>query len=1334
MKTIRILAAFLAFTIIFTSYGLEAAAAAVNLPEQTAPNKLQIKAVYPNFEPPIGYSATDGGESGYYADIAWEGVPNSSIPYSQFVNIYLDEYPKGYSTAKQSVLREKDLPAGTTPIRMRDLKSGTVYKALAKAYYQYTTDEGSTTARKSPDSANSNSVKFLTDISLKCVTMGTNKFKVVWDDVWNDGKRISYKLYISENKDFANTLPIYITEDQISENGPIIVNKSTGTLEYVHNVSSPGRAYYVKVEPEIADTDIVKSPSSPTVIVTTNILVRTTKISTSEEGTIWRLEWSPVVTGITSGNIKVQYRIDKFTNGTGYPIMLEDGTSAFITIPEGQELSYYQIRAEITQNGVPFFPAGVQIVSDKVMLKESEIPNTPSMPEIVPNFTDSTGKVIISYEDVIGNNGQIIKKGELGENSATILWRAPKKGDGTIDKDVMYDIWLFRDPAQIENNSAPGARIESDFIPSPVNQVIDETSNNQIIGYKYKLNGLKPNTTYYFKIIAKKTFAEDVDGVIQNVEHPSSPALKVVTTFPGGAIDTPLIPSNPPLDIKKYNDGRKMITDNGVTIVTKNRWYEQFDNNDGKWKYVKTDKETLNDNVAYNPVTNPPDNLTHRKVQYDQGVSLYVGCEEFYEGIKISDIDNYKLEKISTVISTANGNEDPSEDPALNSPENIPDANTAPVYAKHNLVIPVSQLKPNTTYILWVRAARDVGNGEDPLFSDVSNPIIFTTLPTQGQIVEKPVVPTFTYSYAADSFVDLGWDYKDGNTYYIKYGTVDDPNKASNAITVTTSQIKTSGVNYVRIPGLTADTQYYFWIQAEAFSQDGTVSEKSEWSDSLPIRTLKDIPPTTPRGFGVKNSIDAVTKNSLTFEWIQEPGLEYILEVAGGVDYSDVKEYTAGAVSEFKVESLKSNFRYFARLYAYDPAKKLKSLPTQSVSVRTLRSSDDYDSDQDIDNVIGGDIVEKGSTVINGTWTVKIVGVNAQRLIEVIKTDKRLDYTVDVSKPPQAASYISIYISKSVFDKLEQLKENIAFKTSAVSYDLKAGILSNTTTENTNKEQVYLFSITLAPQMPMARANELLMKNPLGKLEVTLDTGLSNIPINRFATPLVVKYPYTNKSDYTEGKTYGYVYNPITGYWDKQITKNEYDSDNNKGFISINSGIPGTFGFADRTNLLYDDIYGYEYEDSIINVAFAHKLKSVEGRLFRPEDNITVGEAVKLAFDTIEGFNYDSSFMETAVKAGFIKNGKLSGDMLTRQDAALIAVALYERKAYTKAAESTAILKSFSDYSKIDNTILAKVAFAVQNGFVPKVSGSKFNPTQSVTRGEFMFMIEKALVLSGELE
>ncbi len=1349
MRTKRILAKIILIAFFITSYGMYGIYGA-DIPTQSAPAGLTISATNPP-EPAIGYSQQYGGESGFYADITWDNLarPAGITILGQYLNIYLEESPKGYKPVRPAYAHEKGLAADTKPIRMKNLKSGTVYKANAKAYYEYPNPVLTGPVLKSAESQNSNSVRFMTDINVQCFTAGTGQVKVVWDDVWVDGKRISYRLYVSEDKDFKNTFPITINQDNISEDGPTVVNENDGTLEYVQNVKNSGRVYYVKLVPNLDDKTIVRSDVEKVFATSTNILVKTSKMFKNDSGTVWKLEWSPVLTSLSGAesNVKVEYEVISYDGqNKETTLAVKESTMHVITVPDNSPTVYYKIRANVTKDGQPYYPPAlnIKLESEKFALVEMEIPTTPSMPVLVPNIKDSTGKIIISYEDIVTTEGPI--KGELGKDTATVLWEAPRKADGTIDNQVLYDIWLVEDANTIED-PPENTLLQESYLPVEANFVRDATNNNEIVGYKYKINNLIPNHTYYFKIVAKKIFTEDVDGVIQNVTRSSTPAVKLIITPPGGAIDTPLIPSNPPLEIKKQTDTKKpMLTEDSVTIQLKNRWYELFDKepNTGKWYYVKTDRTSRTDTVVeYDPYDpNNPADKKYRKVEYGEGVSLFVGCEEYVEGIeqKVSDINRYPVEsyKIGNISANpiAPANQDAYENlnKDLNAPEGF-DSNGKPIYAAHNIIIPVNELKPNTTYILWVRATRpDPEHPGQLLISDVSNPLIFTTLPATGQDVEKPTVPNLSYNNVSDTFVDLVWDYKEGNKYYIKYGTVDNPDSAGKTIEVSTTEIVESGFNYLRIPGLKPDTQYYFWIQAEAFSSDQSLSERSVWSDSLLIKTLKELPPATPRGFGVKNAPDAVTNTTITFEWIQEDNIEYILEIASSIEYTDAKEYSAGSVSEFMATGLISNHKYFARLYAYDPAKKLRSQPTQSIYVRTRTSTDDYDSDKDIDRVITGDFINKGTNAIGGVWTIKIIGVNADRLVEKMKTDKVLDYTVDMTKPPAGTSRISVWVAKRVFDNLEQLQENVTFKTAVITYNFRAGILSNVSSTDTKKEQIYILDIVLTPQKPVANTNELVLKKPLAQIGVTLDTGAEVITVSQFDKPLVIGYPYTHLKEYTQGKTYGYMYNSVLSNWKQQVTSAQYDPDNSEGSINVNVEAPGLFAIADRTNNLFDDTYGNKYENSIINVAYKYKLKSVSGRMFNPDKTITVGDAVKLLFDTIENYKYGSDYMQTAVKIGLTNINKQASSLCTRQEAAAMATILYEIKSSTRTKASLDVIKSYSDYGQVDKTILSKVAFAAENGFIPNSSAAKLNPNEQITRGEFMYMIEKALVLAGEIE
>jgi len=55
-----------------------------------------------------------------------------------------------------------------------------------------------------------------------------------------------------------------------------------------------------------------------------------------------------------------------------------------------------------------------------------------------------------------------------------------------------------------------------------------------------------------------------------------------------------------------------------------------------------------------------------------------------------------------------------------------------------------------------------MGKGARPsadLVSEPSDPIIITTNPVIEPPLEKPVVPSFNYHSAGDTYIDLGWEF-----------------------------------------------------------------------------------------------------------------------------------------------------------------------------------------------------------------------------------------------------------------------------------------------------------------------------------------------------------------------------------------------------------------------------------------------------------------------------------------------------------------------------------------------------------------------------------------------
>ena len=523
--------------------------------------------------------------------------------------------------------------------------------------------------------------------------------------------------------------------------------------------------------------------------------------------TIWKLEWSPVVTGLSGSDIKITYQIYRGIGTAGsieQYMASKDDTVFFLTVAPGEEDYYYVIKAIVTRHGQDLYP-GITITSDRIYIRESEVPSRPAVPEIASELSDAATVV----------------REEINTTDATILWRAPRKGSGEVDGEVLYDIWLVTDPNLISDPPS-GTKIASDLKMTHDNFIM---SGNILLGYKYTVSDLLPNTTYYLKIVAKKNFIEFVDNMLQNITLESDPALKVFTTPAPGPTDQPVVPGTPPLKLKEDNQGREMVTSTTAVITLKNKWYEQYsdkkmpDSEPGEWSwYYRTPAELdqigldldppideLADKLEAGDETIDP--MEFRKVEYDSGVTIDVGIVEYVPGMDYNDLENIPAEKVIGHSVTPN---DPDED--IGAEDAIRDG------LRHNVDIALYDLEPNKTYVVWVRAVRRSVN----LMSGPSDPILVTTLPDLPIIAEKPTVPVFNYHHAGDTYIDLGWNFNREYVYYLEYGTADDRSRAAGRLTITPEELEYT--TYYRISGLTPDTVYYFWIQAEATSPAGEKS------------------------------------------------------------------------------------------------------------------------------------------------------------------------------------------------------------------------------------------------------------------------------------------------------------------------------------------------------------------------------------------------------------------------------------------------------------------------------------------------------------------------------
>ncbi|HEX2945386.1 MAG TPA: S-layer homology domain-containing protein [Clostridia bacterium] len=1277
--------------------------------------------------PLIGFDENQYGENGApigqkrqcFAELTGKALTAPSTAYSGlFLNYYLQEVNKPYKLAKAVEEKESDVEAKTdanNDIRLTGLSSGTVYYAYSRAYYTYTRD---TSILTSDLSKMSNVVRFMTDIDISASPYGPNQIKIVWDDVWDVGKRMEYKLYISESEDFTNTEPIYINQNWIT-NGSVKVNQNDGTLEYIYTVNDPGKVYYIKIAPNTMDSSLFKSKESyaPNP-VSSYILAKTTKVSATEDGgAIWKLEWSPVIPW--SSNYSVSYKIYRSRTGDPQFFRSTSGTSCLIPVSPGEEDYYYIIYAIVTENGELVYPEDF-IRSQEIRIKESEVPATPASPVLVEGFP-------------YAGNGGIYYDKELTSTSATLLWELPLRGDGEEDTNIEYDIWLLTDPNQLSDPPA-GTRIASSVKMNESNYV---KSGTRRIGYKYKIDGLLPNSTYYFKIVAKKSFVEIVDNVVTNVTLQSDYAMKIIMTPAAGPTDQPVAPNKPPFLLKTDVQGKDMVTSTSAIVTLKNKWYERFNiTESGRYSWIYTTPGAIN---AEGLRLSPPvpdlasaiengtaDPMKYRKVEYDNTVTIDVGCVEYTPDFNYDSLKELSADKLIDVPVTPN---DPAE--VINAPGAIKDGK------KHNVDIAVNDLEPNTTYIIWIRAVRKGVNlitGETvDLISEPSDPLIVTTVPDFPMTVEEPTVPVFNYSQAGDVYVDLGWNFNNKYVYHIKYATADDISKAEGTKDITPDMLKYA--TYYRISGLKPDTVYYFWIWAEMTDSRGNV-HASDVSDSLVVKTKKDIPPDTPNGFGVKGTPGSITKDSITYEWILQEGMDYILEISGNIDYKDSKKYTVTGASEFTVTGLRSNYRYYARLYAYDPDKKLESEPTQSVTVRTLRSSNDYDSSEDVEDVISGDYIVIDDEAVNGIWSIQIVGVNADRFIEHVRTDNVLDYCIKLTDTPAGTKTISVVVSQRVFKALGNLGENLMLKTVRNTVIIRPGVLadSNGVYGSLKGEANFVIDITLDSPYADSNTKNLILKSPVSELEVGISDGIT-APLVSFSMPLKLVYQYDSAAWYKPGVTSGYVLPSGSSEWVKSVSTGSFDPDANIGTLSFDTLLPGRIAVADQGTNYYDDISGSYAKSSIISVASTHKLKSISGRKFEPSKTLTVGDAAKFMLDVLDT-NYGSDYMSLAVKAGIVQSadvGNASANC-TREKLIGMAMRVCELKTSQKAKgtspESTSVYK---DIGQASSALLPKIRFAQENGIITSRFSDTLGPKDPVTRAEAMVLLEKLLRYAGEI-
>ena len=849
-------------------------------------------------QPPLHNRVSDIGyvqnvnSAEWYAQLKWDAMTFPPEADEKYINLGINEVAYGTGAMVLDAI-QISLPGGATYYDLNSynpesIKHGTIYESYVRGTYKTNTPSGQFTVT----SQKSNPVKFLTGlhVSLELIP-GTNNIKIKWDDVWDTSGRISYRILISDTKGFTQPPPIPdIVASEIGKSGsPVTVNRDEKKLEYIYTSALPGREYSIKVIP-VPNVNVACATSDEisAIAIKTDILLKAQKVGFNNEGdTIWKLFWNPIVKGNTF--TRVDYELYRYTNedlqGKLFRL-IPDIDSYQITIKKDDPNVYsFKIDAKAYVNGSN---TPIEFRSNnKVALKE-QIPQQPESPDIVDSFTNADPDPI-HYDNY------------LTSTSASIFWRVPYTAEGLIDTDVTYDIYLVEDIKNVANPPS-NYRIAADLSMGEANQIRDKLTG-EIVGYRYGVEGLKSNSTYYFIIYAKKNFLiqNPQDSFMITKTYISKQSVKVIITKPDTGTDRPVALSAPPFGLL---DGLNSISYTKATLTMDKRWYAFYITDTKRWEATTYEEYIENDLLKPDDETK----LNGMIVNYMTGWTVKPHVVKYNDALEAIRLRNNRDEEFVTYSDLSQPDVKAFEIAQSDVP--VPDIDED---EEQSFSFDIKGLTHNTTYLVWVTIENQNGNSSDP-----SDPLIITTPP---QIPVKPVTPTVPSDLkglAADTFVDLFWTFIKDMDYEIKGGKSDTLDSASITQAVSYENIKKN--TFARINDLDPDTVYYFWIKAISTSEDGQVVE-SQYSNPFVIKTEAYKPPAPPVGFGVKSGADGVTYNSISYVWEPKSELSYILEFADNSNFDNSKMLDASG-GLHTVTGLIANRRYYARLYAYNSKTK----------------------------------------------------------------------------------------------------------------------------------------------------------------------------------------------------------------------------------------------------------------------------------------------------------------------------------------------------------------------------------------------------------------------------
>ncbi|HHX59379.1 MAG TPA: fibronectin type III domain-containing protein, partial [Epulopiscium sp.] len=894
------------------------------------------------------------------------------------------------------------------------LKNGMLYKMSIIPYHhhEYNLPEEGTEKRWAPSTSSQHPFKYvLTDFDTRLEGEG-GSLEVTWED--SGYKDMQYQIgYIQGNYEGQSLDEIrsastasnniqYITPTDIKNKAEKYTDPQTNRTRFRYVIDrniATGQMYSAFVtSPTISvggSTDkILKNDTSPKVVTaTTQIGLEVFNMGKDKI----RLEWSAQLPYLMDGSYKLaetqikEYNVGDTSGRVIATLYGEAGAGiGYYEYREPKQSTNYQLifiyKHEVTKQELIPNPQ-----TAKVLYVPGELRTKPATPEIPKPIGPSTVVTVENKSKYLLPNDLLadIPLIDLWKNNHTfhanmvtpsnlnLVWSAYKE-----DLSLLYDIWVTEDLKVAQSDAAPIIQNLSFSGGQNAQDILYNKDKEEIVGFRHIIREyynadmrklpLVPNKVYYVKIIAKKQYGNEIEA--------SLPAIVTIMFDSDGEIFSPPTISKPPLRLEP--DG---LGTTSVTIGWLESWYEILPKNPEEYPKEEQEKAKEWNAKVYTDTTTAPaisfvnkegkkehilkqeqdigaiknivgstyynENFIHRAVNLGKNVKYeykFMTYEEVLQGLEAYNATSINKKTIEEYIKMLMENEKDQD-------QNYGWKGIAPKNAQDEQYInwkqyTQSNLKPNTSYVFFVKPYSNDYDGTK-LQAALPTWIIVTTLP-DGEMPEgKPTVPVLSLNGKGDSHISVEWEYNSAFDYEIRYGRLEDPDKATpwpfeiGTEVVDPSYVEHGGKAVVTIDGLFPDTRYNVWIRAK--QKKG--QQISAWSN--PVTTKTDIlgAPTSPAGLGVAGyqsilevgrDFKPVDSNHITVEWERnaldrdldditqdskrvQKEYRYVIEIADNPEFLDVKKVDVGkdtvGSTEENVEILSRSMVYFEGLIANRP-------------------------------------------------------------------------------------------------------------------------------------------------------------------------------------------------------------------------------------------------------------------------------------------------------------------------------------------------------------------------------------------------------------------------------